>query len=601
MSKALDDSLSRDMRPCLPSMGSIAYTMQEHNKFRRALYFFQEGRPREARDVILTILQEEMGLASVNITSCSFSFRKCGLQKKSMLVSLLHALCKCQVSIQNEDAQGSTSVLDLKIPLDILDTAFEILNCMYSSIRNGREGLQKKKQCLCLHAAMLKTKGKMFSIMKKPKEAIAMYKKSYQILQKELGESHIESAYCIMHIGKIHFELDNVVESIHAFEVFLRVANERKSKDFRNIYDSLITLGTMYNQCNIPYITQSYLHRAQEIAKTHFSDDYVKHSQVHFKLGEAYYNIGNLDKSIESYKVSLNFELDYSFKATKLYEMQRRLQEARKGPIIIRLIGMGYALIRKESYEEALNTLHSALRIVPQLDEETWKDTSSFQSSDLRVKIYSSLAIVHKCRGDFNFAVENFQIALEILQTNNPDSCHALSANLWNEFGKLYLEMKLYEQALECFNYARNILWKIVFHDENLIVQYTEITSNIAKSHFYLGDFQKSILHYKITSSFIDASTGENVHYHMECEEEEFLFRRQLRTIISIATAYGRMGKFDLQLQYLKRAKTFSTENDFAMTSAEMSLVDSVINDFYAKKLNFKIYENEQWDCAPAA
>lgn len=581
MSKTLDDSLS--------------------HKFRRALYFFQEGRPREARDVILKILQEEMGLASVNITSCSFSFRKYGLQKKSMLVSLLHALCKCQVSIQNEYAQGSTSVLELKIPLDILDTAFEILNCMYSSIGNGREGLQKKKQCLCLHAAMLKTKGKMFSIMKKPKEAIAMYKKSYQILQKELGESHIESAYCIMYIGKIHFELDNVVESIHAFEVFLRVANEQKSEDFRNIYDSLITLGTIYIQCNIPYIALHHLHRAQEIVKTHFSKDFVKNSQVYFKLSEAYYAIGNLDKSIESYKASLNFELDYSIEGSKFCAMQRGLKKARKGPIVIRLVGLGNALTQKESYEEALSTFHSALRLVPKTDEESSKDVPSYSSSDLRVKIHSSLANVHQCVGNFNSAVASFQMALEILQTNNPDTFQSLRASLWNKFGKLYLEMKLYEKALECFTYARNILWKIVFHDKSLIVQYTEITSNIAKSHFYLGDFQKSILHYKITSSFIDASTGENVHYHMECEEEEFLFRRQLRTIISIATAYGRMGKFDLQLQYLKRAKTFSTENDFAMTSAEMSLVDSVINDFYAKKLNFKICENEQWDCAPAA
>ncbi|GFH58034.1 hypothetical protein CTEN210_14510 [Chaetoceros tenuissimus] len=598
MSETFDDSLPRNMKPSIPSLGRIAYK-QEHNKFKRALYFFQEGRPREARDLILTILQEEKGLSCENISSYASSVSECGIQEKFMLVSLLHVLCNCQVSIQNEDVEDS--VLDMKIPLDILDIAFEILNSMYSSIQNGREGSRKKKQYLCLYAAVLKTKGKLYSIMKKPKDALAMYQKSYQILQKELGESHIETAHCIINIGKVHFELDNVIESIHAFEVFLRVANERKSKDFSKIYDALVSLGTMYNQCNIPYIAQKYLHQAQEIAKTHFSNDYVKNSQVHFKLGEAYYNIGNLDKSIESYKVSLNFELDYSFHATKLYEMQRRLQEARKGPIVIRLIGMGYALIRKESYEEALNTLHSALRIVPNSDEETLKDTSSFQSSDLRVKIYSSLANVHKCRGDFNSAVENFQKALEILQTNNPDSCHALSANLWNEFGKLYLENKFYEEALECFTCARNILWKIIFQDKSMIVQYTEITSNIAKSHFYLGDFQKSILHYKITSSFIDANIGENVHQHMECEEEEFLFRRQLRTMISIATAYGRMEKHYLQLHYLKRAKTISMENDFAMTSSEVSLIDDVINDFYAKKMNFKVCETTQWDCAPAA
>lgn len=197
--------------------------------------------------------------------------------------------------------------------------------------------------------------------------------------------------------------------------------------------------------------------------------------EEHQRLGDLFFDQGNLSKAFINYEKSLLLNPDNTqlrYKKGLLLVIGRLNEEAIKEFRTVlekdskdapSYVGLGLAFFQMQKYEEAKRNFQKAIDLDPKLwkahnmlgviydHKKDHKQAVRYYQSAIRLQpdnalLYNNLALSYSLRGKYAQAVEFFQKALEA------KSAGSFRKRIYNNFGLVLAKLGKHSQALEIFN-----------------------------------------------------------------------------------------------------------------------------------------------------
>ena len=234
-----------------------------------------------------------------------------------------------------------------------------------------------------------------------------------------------------------------------------------------------------------------------------------QYSKAHYNLGGAFHEMGAFDDSVQSYLKSLSIEPDYAEAHNNLgnvYRQQRLLDRAINsymkaisinpdyveahysiglifqdlGQIDSMISHIEKVLTIKPNFAEAHNNLGIALKSIGQLDDAILSYKNALTIQPKNIEVHNNLGNVYKEKGLIDEAINSYKVALKI----NPN-IPLLNINL----GNALKELDLLDDAMAAYEKAINI-------DSNNAEAYSNlgiVLDKLGRTDDALASYEKSI------------------------------------------------------------------------------------------------------------
>ncbi|MDX9696509.1 MAG: tetratricopeptide repeat protein [Bacteroidales bacterium] len=197
----------------------------------------------------------------------------------------------CSIKLLNSD--NSIKWLEKAIKLDSTDIkAYEYLAIVYVSLKDHEHAigiLEKATKFEPENENLYIKMGDYYGRQNHNYRALTQFEKAYKI--------NPENEYVLKSLGQYHFYIDEYIEAKHYLKMTELIVND--AEIFQYLGDIYMKLGSVDSSI-------LYYNKALEMVKP----DYVSILFINEKIGKAYYEVGDFQKSIDAFKSAIDIQVE---------------------------------------------------------------------------------------------------------------------------------------------------------------------------------------------------------------------------------------------------------------------------------------------------
>ena len=302
-------------------------------------------------------------------------------------------------------------------------------------------------------------------------EAILCSSKALDIYTKLTGQNSKDTANCYLNVAGIYLRMGMCDESIHNFNNALEISMSISGKHSIQVADTYNSMGVFYDTIGDYRTAEEYYQKSIQIYKDNLQNAELSIAICYTNLADCYFSMDEKDKSKEVEEKALTiYETQLGEKSISLLTSYYNTLVIRCYRIGRREDALNYAqksvayFADKECYQKAEAELlwGRVLKEDGQLDEA---ELHILEARDLNTKLnldntiyainaYNYLAELYAAKGNNDAAIEAEKKELEVWQGMYPTETTKW-ADSYSDLGLYYLQKKDYDLALE--NYQVNV------------------------------------------------------------------------------------------------------------------------------------------------
>lgn len=286
-------------------------------------------------------------------------------------------------------------------------------------------------------ATTLNNLGRVLCVEGRMEEALQAYFEAFAARVRALGGDHLDVAATAYNIGQTLQQMRNLERALEYYENFMFIATNKLGRSHIDVILALKCMAQIHQDYRRFDKALELYNGALEAAKQSVGQQ-TEVASILNKIGNIYFEKGNLDKAMDSYEEGLQVECKYL---------------DRNHPNIgVTLSNLGLILHRKGDLPTARMRYKEALQV----------QMKCYEKLDIRIaKTWSHIGHIEFAMRDYTMALESHQQALRVRRHNASGDDLEVAATL-NSVGLALFKLGINELALrtfsECLRIRRNVL-----------------------------------------------------------------------------------------------------------------------------------------------
>ncbi|CAF1240770.1 unnamed protein product [Rotaria sp. Silwood1] len=369
----------------------------------------------------------------------------------------LHALTEYIREETFPEEKGWYRLGNLLIKLDQFDKAQQVYEVMLDQTADDHE-----KANIYHMLGVVKDNQETYA------EAIILYQKSNEILQKILSPTHADMASSYNNIGMVYYKMGEYSEALSFFQQALKIYQKTLPADHSHLASSYNNIGSVYDDIGEYSKALSYYRKGLEISEKILPSNHPDLATSYDNIGLMYGEMGEYSKALSAGETAL--------------EIRQKTLPSNHPALAASHNNIGMVYYKMSEYSKALSFFQQALEIY----QKTLTPNHRHLASS-----YSNIGSVYDEIGEYSKALSYYEKDLEILKktlrSNHPDL-----ATSYNNIGLIYGKVGEYSKAFSSHEKALEIRQKTLPSNHPSLAQsYGHIGMVSSK----MGEHSKAVLY----------------------------------------------------------------------------------------------------------
>lgn len=299
--------------------------------------------------------------------------------------------------------------------------------------------------------------------------ALAAYEEALYLRRLALGPNHVDVAATVYNAGQTLHQKGELVQALGFYQDFCRISSLHANWPVRYVVLVLKCIGLIHHELHHFEQALIYFEEALQVGRVTLGS-HPEVASILNKLGNFYYQTGNLDRALDMYKQGLDVE--------------REVFPDGHPNITVTLSNMGQIYKQRNDLDAALRSYKQALR------QQFLCDRGPDPTTAVTL---SNIGLIYYQQGRYAKALETYQEALGIRRDAFGED-HLDVASSLNSIGLVLFKLGIHELALDSFAASLRIRRSILggSHRDVAIILY-----NIATIYLEIGDEDRAMGFYQ--------------------------------------------------------------------------------------------------------
>lgn len=299
--------------------------------------------------------------------------------------------------------------------------------------------------------------------------ALATYQEALQLRRLVLGPNHVDVAATVYNAGQTLHQKGELVQALAFYQDFCRISSLHVNWPVRYVVLVLKCIALIHHELHHFEQALIYFEEALQVGRAALGS-HPEVASILNKLGNFYYQTGDLDRALDMYKEGLHVE--------------KEVFPDGHPNITVTLSNMGQIYKQRNDLDAALRSYKEALR------QQFLCDRGPDPTTAVTL---SNIGLIYYQRGRYAKALETYQEALGIRRDAFGED-HLDVASSLNSIGLVLFKLGIHELALDSFAASLRIRRSILggSHRDVAIILY-----NIATIYLELGDEDRAMRFYQ--------------------------------------------------------------------------------------------------------
>ncbi len=311
------------------------------------------------------------------------------------------AILNC-VAVTEFDAHESSDHIDVKGRAQKITYCLELLTAALSPWSSSEGGERKTDDHACTessrqHATILNNIGRFHYLSGSFTSALYFHKRAHQMRRNLRGDKHLDVAATSFNIAQCYEGMGDSSNVISFYEICLSIVDSLLEPGHDDLVRILMILGDTYyrigNQHKSTEFLAKALHHSQQSSYDGTND--LKVAIIFNKLGNAFYDLQDNEAALTFYKSGL--------------EIERSLYTSSHLNIAITIMNIARVYQNLGSFCSSEACMVEALQIINDNTEENDEPALGTIAD-----IYFSMATLHEAQGEYQSAIQELKLVLEI-------------------------------------------------------------------------------------------------------------------------------------------------------------------------------------------